>query len=93
MENAVKYSNGKTVVINLFEDNKHLSVSIADEGIGIPSDQLENISKPFYRADNTYVIQGNGIGLSIALRILDKNEISYKIESKENEGTTVFLSF
>lgn len=93
MENAVKYSNGKTVVITLFEDNKHLSVSIADEGIGIPSDQLENISKPFYRADNTYVIQGNGIGLSIALRILDKNEISYKIESKENEGTTVFLSF
>lgn len=89
IENAVKYSAGDAVHILLYEKNKRLIVSIQDNGIGIPSNQLKNIRKPFYRADNTSMIQGNGIGLSIALRILEKNRINYKIESETNRGTTV----
>ena len=93
MENAVKYSNGKAVHIRLFKKGNRLCLSIIDQGIGIPEDQLLNISKPFYRADNSTLVQGSGIGLSIALRILEKNQILYSIESKENEGTTVFITF
>ena len=47
---------------------------------------------PFYRADNTNQIQGSGIGLSIALRILEKNHIRYEITSETDKGTTVTLS-
>lgn len=93
IENAVKYSLGKLVDIQLYKENGQLHVSITDNGIGIPEDQLNNISKPFYRAENTNKIQGSGLGLSIALRILEKNGIVYKIESELNIGTTVFLSF
>ena len=93
IENAVKYSVDKTVNINIYKKSDRLHVSIIDKGIGIPSDQLENISKPFFRADNTNQIQGSGIGLSIALRILEKNNIEYKIKSEINIGTEIILSF
>ncbi|PXV68078.1 signal transduction histidine kinase [Dysgonomonas alginatilytica] len=91
IENAVKYSQGNIVDIHLSKTEGNLSMSITDKGIGIPSDQLANISKPFYRADNTNKIQGSGIGLSIALRILEKNKIKYEIVSEENKGTCIIL--
>jgi len=93
IENAVKYSRDFSVEIKIFKDENSLCLSISDNGIGIPPNQIEHVSKPFYRADNTNQIQGSGIGLSIALRILEKNEIHYEIHSKEQEGTTVLLKF
>lgn len=93
IENAVKYSLGKTVDIKIYKESGKLGLSITDRGIGIPNDQMENISKPFFRADNSGQMQGNGIGLSIALRILEKNKINYRIESKIDMGTKVSLIF
>jgi signal transduction histidine kinase len=93
IENAVKYSHGEPVDIRIYQAEGRLALSVADKGIGIPSGQLADISKPFYRADNTNQIQGSGIGLSIALRILEKNHIRYDIRSAVNEGTTVTLLF
>lgn len=92
IENGVKYSQGNMVDICIYKNsNNFLCISITDYGIGIPTEHLENISRPFYRADNTNQIQGSGIGLSIALRILEKNNIEYKIESQVNIGTKVSL--
>lgn len=93
IENAVKYSWGKQVDILLYNVKGYLAVSITDTGIGIPQEQLSSISRPFYRADNTYQIQGSGIGLSIAFRILEKNGIEYNINSTVNIGTTIQLLF
>lgn len=93
IENAVKYSQGKAVEIRIYKENETLCLSIEDKGIGIPEDQLININKPFYRAGNTTQIRGEGIGLSIALRILEKNRTEYTIDSEENRGTTVLLKF
>ena len=94
IENAVKYSQNKPIEIHIYKDDENkLCISIKDNGIGIPTDQLENISKPFYRADNTNKVEGSGIGLSIALKILEKNNIEYSIESEENVGSTVLLRF
>lgn len=94
IENAAKYSQGKPIDIHLYKgDQNKLCLSIQDHGIGIPNEQLEDISKPFYRADNAAQQQGSGIGLSIALRILEKNDIKYIINSKVNEGTKINLFF
>lgn len=92
IENAIKYSK-KTVDIRIYKESAYLYLSIRDQGIGIPIEKLANISKPFFRGDNTNRIQGRGIGLSIALRILDKNNIKYEVQSKEGEGTTVIIIF
>ncbi len=93
IENAVKYSQKENVKINLSKEEKGLCLSIVDKGIGIPEEQLPYISKPFYRADNANEIQGCGIGLSLALRIFDKNKIEYHIESGRNVGTRVTIYF
>lgn len=93
LENAVKYSKGETVRVRLFKTDDSLYVTIKDKGIGIPANELEYINKPFFRADNANNIQGSGIGLSIALRILEKNEIRYIIRSEVNVGTEVEVIF
>lgn len=93
IENAVKYSQKEIVEIHLYNDNSRLCLSITDKGIGIPKEQLANISRPFYRADNANQIQGSGIGLSLALRIFDKNNIQYQIKSELNVGTKIIIYF
>lgn len=93
IENAVKYSQKENVEINLLKNEKGLCLSIIDKGIGIPIEQIAYVSKPFYRANNTNEIQGSGIGLSLALRILDKNNIKYKIDSTKGTGTRVVIFF
>lgn len=92
IENAVKYSQNKPIEINLDKtENNRLSIQIKDQGIGIPKDQIRQISKPFYRADNATEVKGYGIGLSIALKILEKNNIKYIIKSEMNIGTTISM--
>lgn len=92
IENAVKYSQNKPVEITLDKtNNNQLSIQITDKGIGIPEEQLQHISRPFYRADNATEIKGYGIGLSIALKIVEKNKIKYTIRSEESKGTTISM--
>ena len=91
--NAVKYSNGQSVDIFLVATDTHIKLVIKDAGIGIPKEQLPLISKPFYRADNACLKAGSGIGLSIALRILEKNGIKYQLDSVLHQGTTVTILF
>lgn len=93
IDNAIKYSKGKNVRIELYKNQEGLCVAITDQGIGIPADQLEWISKPFTRADNTGEVRESGIGLSLALRIFNKNNIQYSIHSELNVGTRITLYF
>jgi len=93
IDNAIKYSRGKNVSIELHKNETGLCLNITDQGIGIPADQLETISKPFHRADNTGEVRGSGIGLSLALRIFKKNNIEYSIHSEINIGTRITLYF
>ena len=93
IENAVKYSNGKQVDVSIHEAGEHLKLIIKDSGIGIPKEQIPLLSTPFYRADNAGSKSGSGIGMSIALRILDKNGIKYDIDSVLDEGTNVTVIF
>ncbi|ADV43285.1 HAMP domain-containing sensor histidine kinase [Bacteroides helcogenes] len=91
IENATKYSDNQPVTINIYKESNSLYLSIIDKGIGIPITKLEEINKPFFRADNAKQVEGEGIGLSLALRILKRNNIIYKIESKVDVGTSIYI--
>ncbi|WP_085536135.1 sensor histidine kinase [Massilibacteroides vaginae] len=86
--NACKYSEGL-----VYLDLRGTTLEIIDHGIGIPEKELENIYQPFYRASNTREFSGNGIGLSLAIRILNFYGAQVKIISKEKEGTRVSIDF
>lgn len=93
IENAVKYSSQKPVDIFIYKERGTLCLSVEDRGIGIPDEQLPYVSRPFFRAGNTGVVSGSGIGLSVALRILEKNNMLYVIESNLGVGTKIIIRF
>jgi len=91
IENAVKYNveNG-WVHVSLNADHKFFYVKVADSGIGIPEESLENIYERFYRVDKSHSreIGGTGLGLAITRSAILKHRGSIKVYSKEGEGTT-----
>jgi signal transduction histidine kinase len=87
--NALKYSGEQTVDIRL----RGAVMEIKDYGIGIPPEELNRVFQPFYRATNTREHAGNGIGLSLSLRILNVYGAEVTISSVLNEGTKVRIDF
>jgi signal transduction histidine kinase len=89
IHNACKYSRDKPVEIRL----RGTVLEIEDQGIGIPPDELDRIFQPFYRAANTREFPGNGIGLSLSIRILTIYGAEVTISSVLNKGTKVRIDF
>jgi two-component system sensor histidine kinase ArlS len=88
VSNARKYSESP-VVINI----NHGLLQIEDKGIGIPKSDIAHIFEPFYRAENTGKIKGNGIGLALAKSILERFGASIRVSSQEGKGTTMNVIF
>lgn len=97
LDNAVKYSRESRKDIHLFvyEENGKVNIVIQDFGIGIPQADLPYVFHRFYRVDKARSRKqgGNGLGLSIAKRLVEKYEGTISIESKEREGTKVVVIF
>jgi signal transduction histidine kinase len=94
LSNALKYSNvDGSVSVSLEKENNHTLLTISDNGLGIPSDDLNKIFNSFYRADNIKnpAVKGTGLGLSIVKRLCDILNITIEISSEENVGTTLKL--
>ncbi|WP_235830319.1 sensor histidine kinase [Paenimyroides tangerinum] len=93
IENAIKYSDNQPIKI-LFEDkNNHLEISVFDTGIGIPLDDVPNITANFFRGQNTQFYTGKGIGLSMANIIFTLHNIQLQLKNNQPKGTIAKLSF
>jgi signal transduction histidine kinase len=92
VENGLKYSNNHQVEIRLQSIQHQGIVTIIDHGVGIPTSDLKKIFQPLYRASNARFIQGHGIGLSLAKRIVELHGGTIDLESKEQKGTKVILT-
>jgi signal transduction histidine kinase len=94
LDNALKFTplEGKVTLFCRKEGNS-IKISIEDTGVGIPSKDLPRVFDRFYRSDKNRERKtgGTGLGLSIAKWIVEVHEGTIKIESKENEGTKVFI--
>lgn len=87
--NACKYSDNKPVRIYLKTSNKHIVISVLDEGIGIPEKEKKYIFEPFFRASNTHFYEGHGVGLPLALKIIRLHRGTIDIRTKVNSGTDI----
>ena len=94
VDNAVKYTpeNG-TVRVTLDADHQNAFITVADTGIGIPEDEVNRIFERFYRVDKTRDREtgGTGLGLSITHTTIMMHNGSIKVNSKEEEGTTILV--
>ena len=68
---------------------------VADQGIGIPPEDLKRIFERFYRAGDemTRKTRGSGLGLALVKRIVDLHGGIIKVNSKVGEGTEMTISF
>ncbi|MBD7907474.1 ATP-binding protein [Sporosarcina gallistercoris] len=92
LSNAIKFSpDGGDVIVALAPQGEYLKVTVQDQGIGIPADEIKHMFEKFYRFDNTYrrKIGGTGLGLAICRRIVEKHGGEITVESEENVGTAV----
>jgi two-component system sensor histidine kinase VicK len=89
----VKYSpkGGKVIVRVGEEAEDQLLISIADEGMGIPTEQIDKLFQKFSRIDSEQSrgIKGAGLGLWICREVVEAHGGRIWLESRVNEGTTV----
>lgn len=93
LSNAIKFTpvGGQVSTRARFEDN-HLSLEIADTGPGIPDEEGEKIFQPFYRGSRgRRIVEGMGLGLSIARDIVTAHGGDIKLESTPGQGSHFIL--
>ncbi|MEM7042816.1 MAG: PAS domain-containing sensor histidine kinase [Pseudomonadota bacterium] len=89
--NAVKYSPaGTTIHVHCSEnaDGGEVIVSVRDEGVGIPKNELSRLSDRFFRASTSTGIAGSGIGLHLVQHFIDMHGGRMEVDSIEGEGST-----
>lgn len=92
IDNALKYGKpGGPVALGLeAADTGWLSITVKDEGEGIPPEHLPRLTERFYRADTSRsrAAGGTGLGLSIVKHIVERHRGRFDITSRQGEGTT-----
>jgi len=88
--NAVRYGEGRQVLVRSREVGGRLVVRIVDQGPGVPEGERERIFEPFYRREGS---QGSGLGLSIARGFIEANGGEVAVESMPGQGSTFVASF
>ncbi|MCG7406664.1 HAMP domain-containing histidine kinase [Paenibacillus sp. ACRRX] len=90
--NAVKYNKpGGKVELLTSTEHEYLTLTVSDQGVGIPEHEIDLIFEPFYRVDKSRsrAIAGTGLGLALVKSIITKHHGTIKVQSIEGIGTTM----
>ncbi|SNZ19132.1 cache domain-containing protein [Cohaesibacter gelatinilyticus] len=86
--NAVKYSAPRSPVrVEGQVDDKYVTITVQDQGVGIAEDELPSIFKKYFRASSGLSRAGTGIGLHFAKMVLDEHGGNIKVESTLGKGS------
>jgi two-component system cell cycle sensor histidine kinase PleC len=92
LSNAVKFTRkGGHVDMACAQNDKSITVTIKDNGIGIPANKLASITTPFEQVSSHFTRdhEGSGLGLAITKELIEMHGGHLKIESEVDQGTTV----
>ncbi len=95
-DNAIKYNKPSgSVEVTVGTEDEMPYISVSDTGIGIGKEHLGRIFERFYRVDKSRsrAIGGTGLGLSIVKHAAARHNAEISIESEEDRGTTIKISF
>ena len=101
IDNSIKYSEkNKKIEVNCKQGNGKVigdsyTVSIKDNGIGIPTEQLPRITERFFRVDaaKSKKIGGTGLGMAIVKHIVNQHRGELEIKSEAQNGTEIKVHF
>jgi PAS domain S-box-containing protein len=93
IENAIKYTPKGDVVVDIGGDSDHVTISVADSGIGIPKEDQAHLFQKFYRVDNTETreIGGTGLGLYLCRRLVETMNGRIWVDSEYKQGSTFYV--
>jgi signal transduction histidine kinase len=94
LSNAVKFSRAQgAITVSLTDMGDRVSISVRDEGIGIPAEVLARIGQPFEQASNNPMLarEGTGLGLSVVKALVGEHNGEMIVESRELAGTTLTI--
>ena len=97
LDNAIKYSKEKSTINILTSPSKGklitkgIKISVSDQGIGIPEDQINRVTERFYRVDveESRKVGGTGLGLAIVKHIISQHRGDYEIKNLNGKGTEI----
>ena len=95
ISNAFKYTPaGKAIVVKVKREETRISIAVADEGVGMPSEKIANLFQRFdtILQDNIYQ-QSTGIGLSLVKQLVDLHHATIQVQSEEGVGSMFEVSF
>jgi signal transduction histidine kinase len=90
LDNALKFTPaGGSILVKVESQEELVTISVADTGIGIAKDRVDEVYEPFHQLDESAARRygGTGLGLSIVKRILEEHNARYRLKSKVNQGT------
>ena len=95
IDNAIKYSKESgRINVRLSETDRCVVITVEDDGIGIPKEDIERVFERFYRVDKAHSreLGGTGLGLSIAKHIVLAHKGEICIDSEPGKGTQVLVT-
>jgi len=97
VSNALKFTpeGGLIVVSAKVEPGGQLTMSVADNGIGIPAEHLDGVFQPFIQVDSSLArrYEGTGLGLPLTKSLVQLHGGTIRIDSAPRHGTTVYVTF
>ena len=96
VENAIKYNHpGGQVTVSASRKEKHVCLSVADTGNGIPEELRERVFEPFFRVDKSRsrALGGVGLGLALVHEIVRVHDGSITVRSNPSGGTVFEVMF
>ncbi|MCL4369058.1 MAG: ATP-binding protein [Chloroflexi bacterium] len=89
LSNALKYSTPETSVrLSADRDDVQVTVSVADQGIGIPPEDLPRVFERYYRSQTARVAEGLGLGLFVARMLVESHGGRIWVDSEPGRGST-----
>lgn len=86
--NAVKFTEpGGSIVLTETSDENAIRVSVRDTGCGMDENTKKHIFEKFYQGDTSHATAGNGLGLALAMRVLQLNHFDIQVDSTPGRGS------
>lgn len=93
LSNSIKYSvSNKNIELQIETDAAYVTVSVIDNGIGIPEKQFSQVFDRFFRTEKTKDIEGLGMGLFFCKRIVEAHNGKVWVKSEEGKGSSFYFS-
>ncbi len=89
IDNAIKFSPENEIIkISLKEVNHEIIFEIADRGLGVSENDKIHLFDKFYQGDSSHHLEGNGLGLALAKKIINLNGGQINVKNNETKGCT-----